>query len=79
MSNSNIDALYPEFWAAAFDELNVGEYGMQNRVSRKYYGTLGQSGDTVNVPISVDFGDADDWTPGDSISASNITQTTAVS
>ena len=76
MSNSNIDALYPEFWAAAFDELNVGEYGMQNRVSRKYDGTLGQSGDTVNVPISVDFGDADDWTPGDSISASNITQTT---
>lgn len=76
MANSNIDALYPEFWAAAFDELNVGEYGMQNRVSRKYDGTLGQSGDTVNVPISVDFGDADDWTPGDPITASNITQTT---
>ena len=77
MSNTNMDALYPEFWAAAFDELNVGEYGMQNRVSRRYESQLGQSGDTVNVPISVDFGDADSWTPGDSISAANIAQTTA--
>jgi len=77
MANTNMDALYPEFWAAAFDELNVGEYGMQNRVSRRYESQLGQSGDTVNVPISVDFGDADSWTPGDSITASNIAQTTA--
>lgn len=77
MPNTNMDALYPEFWAAAFDELNVGEYGMQNRVSRRYESQLGQSGDTVNVPISVDFGDADSWTPGDSITASNIAQTTA--
>ena len=77
MANTNMDALYPEFWAAAFDELNVGEYGMQNRVSRRYESQLGQSGDTVNVPISVDFGDADSWTPGDAISAENIAQTTA--
>lgn len=77
MANTNMDALYPEFWAAAFDELNVGEYGMQNRVSRRYESQLGQSGDRVNVPISVDFGDADSWTPGDSITASNIAQTTA--
>lgn len=76
MANTNMDALYPEFWAAAFDELNMGEYGMQNRVSRKYEAALGQKGDTVNVPVSIDFGDADDWTPGDSITATNMTQTT---
>jgi hypothetical protein len=77
MSNTNIDLLYPEFWAASFDALNMGEYQLQNLVSRQYESQIGQAGDQVNVPIAVDFGDADSWTPGDAISGTAITQTTA--
>lgn len=77
MSNTNVDLLYPEFWAASFDSLDMGEYQLQNLVSRQYESQVGQAGDQVNVPVAVDFSSADSWTPGDSISGTNITQTTA--
>jgi len=77
MSNTNIDALYPEFWAGAWDKLDIGKYGLQNKVSRDVEIMLANAGDTINVPITPDLGDADDWTPGDAITATTITQETA--
>jgi len=77
MSNTNIDALYPEFWAGAWDKLDIGKYGLQNKVNRDVEIMLANAGDTINVPITPDLGDADDWTPGDAITATTITQETA--
>lgn len=77
LANVNMDYLYPEFWAAGFDALDVGEYNLQNFVSRDTEAQLASFGDTVNVPITPDFGDAADWTPGSTITPSNTTQTQA--
>lgn len=77
LANVNMDYLYPEFWAAGFDALDVGEYNLQNFVSRDTEAQLASFGDTVNVPITPDFGDATDWTPGATITPSNTTQTQA--
>ncbi len=77
MSNSNMSYLYPEFWAAGFDALDVGQYNLQNFVSRGVESKLANAGDTVNVPIAPDFGEAADWTPGSSITPSAVTQTQA--
>ncbi len=78
MANTNMDYLYPEFWAAGFDALDVGEYNLQNLVSRDVEAQLAQHGDTVNVPITPDFGDAAEWTPGSNITPSDTTQSTVV-
>ena len=74
--NSGMDALYPEFWAGAFDELDKGQYNFQNMVSRKYEEKLGNMGDTVNVPLAPDVTDAEDWAPGGAITATAISQET---
>ena len=77
MSNTNIDYLFPEFWAAAFDEGNdLRGYNLQEFFSRNFESQLGEKGDTVNVPL-VPSMTAADWTPGDAITASGITQTVA--
>ena len=77
MANSNIDALYPEFWATAFDSIDIGSLGLQNLVSRSLEPTLASYGDIVNVPLVPDLDDADDWTPGATITAEDLTQETA--
>jgi len=77
MSNTNMSYLYPEFWAAGFDALDVGQYNLQNFVSRGVESKLANAGDTVNVPIAPDFGIASDWTPGSNIVPSAVTQTQA--
>jgi len=77
MANSNMSYLYPEFWAAGFDALDVGQYNLQNFVSRGVESKLANAGDTVNVPIAPDFGIASDWTPGSNIVPSAVTQTQA--
>lgn len=74
MGNTNMDALFPEFWFASFDSLDIGKYSLQNRVSRDVENQLARSGDTVNVPITPDLQDADDWTPGSTIVATAIAQ-----
>lgn len=74
MANNNMDYLYPEFWAQAFENLNAGEYNLQNLVSRKFDSQVANFGTKVNVPLAVDFGDADDFTPGSAIGATSITQ-----
>lgn len=78
MANTNIDLLYPEFWLSAFDELDTGIYNFQNLVSRSAERQLATAGEAVNVPLAYDFGDADDWTPGTAITASDIAQQTKV-
>jgi hypothetical protein len=75
MANTNMDYLYPEFWAAGFDALDVGAYNLQNFVSRSVENKVANAGDSVNIPITPDFGIAGDWTPGDAITPSAITQT----
>lgn len=75
MPNTNMSYLYPEFWAAGFDALDVGQYNLQNFVSRGVENKLANAGDTVNVPITPDFGEASNWTPGDTIIPSAVTQT----
>lgn len=75
MANTGLDYLYPEFWANAFDALDVGEYNLQNFVSRDTEGLVASAGDTINVPITPDFGIAADWAPGATITPSAITQT----
>jgi len=75
MANTGMSYLYPEFWAAGFDALDVGQYGLQNMVSRGVENKLANAGDTVNVPITPDFGQAADWVPGATITPSSVTQT----
>src|SRR6056297_1071727 len=74
MANTNMDLLYPEFWAASFDELDIGEYGFQNLVSRDVEPLVANFGTKVNVPIQPDM-DAETWTPGSTITADDIAQT----
>ena len=74
MSNTNVDLLYPEFWAASFDSLDMGEYQLQNLFSRQYESKMANYGTSVDVPIQPDFGDATAWVPGGTITASNTTQ-----
>jgi len=78
MSNTNMDALYPEFWAAAFDALDVGEFNLQEHVSRSLENQIASFGDTVNVPVVPSIADAGDWTPGGTITPDNNTQSTVV-
>jgi hypothetical protein len=61
MANTNIEATYPEFWASSFDELDIGEYDLHNQVNRDYSQAIQTAGDTVTIPITPDFGDADDY------------------
>ena len=74
MANTNMDLLYPEFWAASFDALDMGEYQLQNLVSRNVENLVANAGTKVNVPIQPDM-DAEDWTPGNAITATDIAQT----
>ena len=76
MSNTNMESLYPEFWFGAFDKLDMGILNAQNLVSRDVEKMLADKGDTVNVPLTPDMGKADDWTPGVSISKTNVVQKT---
>jgi len=76
MANTNTDALIPEFWFQAFDALDIGAYNLQNFISRDTEALLAKAGDTVNVPITPDLGDADNWVPGAAITATGVTQAT---
>lgn len=76
MANTNMDALYPEFWFSSFDALDVGRLNLQQMISRDVESLLANRGESVNVPITPDLGDADDWTPGSTITATNISQET---
>lgn len=76
MSNTNTDYLFPEFWASSFDEMDQGQYQLQNLVSRGVEQKLAESGDTVNVPVQPDMNEAGDWTPGDAINPTALTQLT---
>lgn len=77
MANINTDALVPEFWAVSFDELDTGQYNFQEFVSRDVERQLQDYGDSVTVPLTPDFEDAEDWTPGDNIVATQVSQETA--
>lgn len=73
MANTNMDLLYPEFWATSFDMLDMGEYQLQNLVSRSVENQIANQGTKVNVPLTPDF-TAADWTPGNTITPTDISQ-----
>ncbi len=73
--NTNTQYLYPEFWAASFDAVNMGEYNLQNLVNRDFENQLAQRGDTVNVPNPPSF-TAGDWVPGSTITPGGVTTVT---
>lgn len=73
MANTNMDLLYPEFWASAFDELDMGEYQLQNLVSRNVEPLIANFGNKVNVPLTPDLA-AKTWTPGSAITPTDIAQ-----
>ena len=75
MSNSNMDYLFPEFWAQAFEEIQAGKYTLQNSVSRKFESVIGQMGDTVNVPI-IPTSTASDYDVDADITPDNTAQST---
>lgn len=72
--NSNIDYTYPEFWFPSFDPILMGQYNFQNLVSRNTQALLAKFGDTVNVMLTPDLDTADDWTPGNAITATDVEQ-----
>ena len=74
MANVNTAALVPEFWMNAFDELDKGNYNLQNSISRNTQSQLANFGDTVNVPLTPELTQASDYTPGDAIVTENVTQ-----
>jgi len=75
MANTNMTLLYPDFWALAFDEFDKGQYPLKNLVNRQYESLLARFGDVVNVPIAESM-TADNYTPGETLTASNLTQVT---
>lgn len=77
MSNTNTSYLFPEFWAQSFESLNMGEYNLHSLVSRDFSQEIATAGDKVTVPLAPDFGDADDFIPGDAITATGVTQEVA--
>lgn len=76
MSNTNTSYLYPEFWASAFDEMDKGQYQLQQLVSRDTEALLAEYGQSVVVPITPEMS-AGDWVPGANITATGVTQTKA--
>lgn len=75
MPNTNTDALIPQFWDA-FDEIDMGEYPLPGLVNRRVENQLGNLGEKVIVPITPEFGDADDWDGSSAITATSVTQET---
>ena len=71
------DALIPEFWASAFDELDTSGFQLQNLVSRDVEKYIANAGDTVHVPIAPDIPAAQDWDGVSDISATAVTQEVA--
>jgi hypothetical protein len=72
--NTGIDALSPTFWGLAFDDIDIGEYNLQNLVERKIESQIGKVGEKVRVPLTPDFGLANTYTPGSPITKTPVTQ-----
>lgn len=74
MSNTGQDVLYPEFWFDGWDQLDSGVLNFQNQVSRSIEQKLAEVGDKVTVPITPNFGDADDYDPNEDPDATDVHQ-----
>lgn len=68
------DALIPEFWASAFDELDTSGFQLQNLVSRDVEKYVASYGDTVNVPITPDIPKAQSWDGKSTITSTEVDQ-----
>lgn len=64
MANTNMSKLHPKFWAVSFDMLDVGIYNFQKFVSRKYENIISKAGVTVDVPLTPDLGEAEEYVMG---------------
>lgn len=77
MSNTTMDVLYPEVWATEIDKLDVGDYPLPALVSNRNELGAGKIGEIVNVPLSADLGEADDYDPNSAPTATAIVQEVA--
>jgi len=75
MGNTNMDLLFPEFWAASFEEIHAGKYTLQNQVSRKFDSKIAEKGDQVNVPL-LPSANGHEYSGGEVTTTSDITQST---
>lgn len=72
------DILFPEFWASAINEIGIGEFTFQDRVSMQDMEKGGQKGDTVHVPIQGDIIPSQDWDGESELTFAAINATTAI-
>ncbi|TGK12852.1 P22 phage major capsid protein family protein [Leptospira stimsonii] len=72
--NTGQEALFPEFWFDGWDQIDAGIMNFQNQVSRSIEQKLADKGDKVTVPITPDFGEADDYDPKDDPDTHDIHQ-----
>ena len=73
MANTNMDKLYPEFWSMGWDAIDAGEYNLHNMVSKDASFEVKEKGESVNVMLQPDLGEADDY-DGATIVTANIAQ-----
>lgn len=74
MANTGTDALFPEFWALAFDELDVSGFQLHNLVSRDAEAYVQNFGTSVKIPISPDVPTAQSWDGESDIAPTPINQ-----
>lgn len=72
MPNTNMEALRPEFWFGSADGLDRGSYGLPLTISNEYSDAIANAGDTVNVPVTPDLGEADKWDPNSDATVKSI-------
>lgn len=71
-NNTNMEALRPEFWFGSADGLDRGSYGLPQTISSEYSSAIANKGDTVHVPVTPDFGEADKWDPNSDATVQSI-------
>lgn len=73
MSNTNMDKLYPEFWAMGWDAIDMGQYNLHNMVSKDASVEVQKAGTTVDVMLQPDLGDPETY-DGVTVTAKDIAQ-----
>ena len=73
MPNTNMEKLYPEFWAMGWDEIDMGQYNLHNMVSKDVSTDVQKAGTTVDVMLQPDLGDPETY-DGVTVTTKDISQ-----
>ena len=73
MGNTNMDKLYPEFWAMGWDAIDMGQYNLHNMVSKDASTDVAKAGTTVDVMLQPDLGAPESY-DGSTVTAKDIAQ-----